>query len=173
MDLILNAFVYAICTIIACGVLFFLYAFCLAFYKVYFKKEGPRKSIQRELSIDDVNNLRDNFLKNPEQVMQVISRLPEDQQALLLQYIKQDERNWIQLHVEKNGSMLYFYDGEDANAKFLFQCKTYEEMVDNLQKIRGIRGVRISQELVKKLEMEDFFIKPEVYAQKKDTDESI
>ena len=127
-------------------VLFCIFLFGLAFayilgstiYKVYVKKETKYKVVDP-------------------------SELTEEQKKEILEKLAEDDSNWINLHVEKSGDMIYFYDGDDPDtAKFLFQCTTYDEMVENLQKIRGHKGVRIRPDLVEKLQMQDFFLKPGV-----------
>jgi ribosomal protein S13 len=138
MDIVDFVLTFIVCTIgffvilLAC---FFIYGFASAFYKVVIKKQPVVKYVKAE-------------------------DLTEEQKKQILDKLAEDDSNWINLHVETLGDMVYFYDGDAETGKFLFQCKSYEEMVENLNRIRGHRGVRIPAELVVKLEMEDFFVKP-------------
>lgn len=151
---------YAIAAVVGVVSFVLIFAFCVAFYRVYIKKDVKVARLDKDVTADGIDLLRDLYAADPERAMQIIASLPEDQQQKIIQAIKRDNRQWINLDVEKNGDLLYFYDLNESNGKFLFQCKTYEEMLENLEKIRANKGVRISAELVKKLEMEDFFIKP-------------
>ena len=158
-NMIIDFLVYSVATFVALVACVFIFALCVAFYRVYIKKDVKVARLSKTLTPDGIDLLRELYAANPDQAMQVISQLSEDQQKIAIEAIKRDSRQWISLDVEKNGDLLYFYDLNESNGKFLFQCKTYDEMLENLENIRGNKGVRISAELVKKLEMEDFFIK--------------
>lgn len=161
-NMIIDFLLYTVAAFVGLVVFAFCLMFCVALYRVYVKKDIKVKRINTSSTVtkEEVDMIRDLFAVEPEKTMQIISQFPEEQQKQLIEAIKRDERQWISLDVEKNGDTLYFYDMNDSNGKFLFQCKTYDEMLENLEKIRGNRGVRIGVDLVKKLEMEDFFVKP-------------
>ncbi len=159
--MIIDFAIYSFATLIGIVALVLCFAFCVAFYRVYFKKDIKVKRINpASITQEEIQMIRDLFSVDPQKTMSIIAQFPKEQQEQLINEIKRDEKNWISLDVEKNGDTLYFYDMNDSNGKFLFQCKTYDEMLENLEKVRGNRGVRIGVDLVKKMEMEDFFVKP-------------
>lgn len=157
---IIDFLIYSVATFVGLIAFGLSFAFCVAFYRVYIKKDVKVKSVSKENFEEAIELLRELYAVDPQRALQIVSELPEDQQKIAIEAIKRDSRQWISLDVEKNGDVLYFYDLNDKNGKFLFQCKTYDEMIENLEKVRGGKGVRIGADLVKKLEMEDFFVKP-------------
>lgn len=160
-DTILDFFIYGLMAFLGSIAFLLVFAFAVAFYRVYIKKDVKVKRVNpANITPEEIQMIRDLFVSDPNKTMQIIAQFPEEQQKMLIAEIKKDNRQWISLDVEKNGDILYFYDLNDSNGKFLFQCRTYDEMLENLELIRGNKGVRISADLVKKLEMEDFFVKP-------------
>lgn len=160
-DTLIYFILYSVSIVVGFAAFVFCVMFCIALYRVYVKKDIKVKRINPSaVTKEEIEMIKDLFCVDPKKTMQIIASLPKDQQQHVIDAIKSDERQWISLDVEKNGDMLYFYDMNDSDGKFLFQCKTYDEMLENLEKIRGNRGVRIGVDLVNKLEMEDFFVKP-------------
>lgn len=96
------------------------------------------------------------FLKKDTIQLKRVSELTEEEKEALLETMRMDERNWIQLEVEKHGDTIYFFDANDKN-KFLFQCKTHEEMMENLNSIKGNKGVKIDEAHLDQVGLKSFF----------------
>jgi hypothetical protein len=139
MEIFVDTAIYSVALVVTLIACFFIWALLVAFYKTYIQKKNPATKVE----------------------VKAVSELTPEEKEMLLDAYRADDKNWIQLHVEREGEMLYFYDGDAVSGKFLFQCKTYEDMIENLKTIKGNKGVRINAELVRKLDMADFFLKDE------------